>query len=85
MHPFYFGQQGVPFQWMLAKNDFHTCRAKAWNSLCSDVITTDGINSFKHKLKDNFFQEEKDMCSTQGESLCSSSPNISEHNNFVCQ
>ena len=44
---------------------------KIWNSLSSDLKSTNSINSFKHKIKDNFFQniqrEEKDIyiCSTK--------------------
>ena len=29
---------------------------KIWNSLPSDLKSTNNINSFKHKIKDNFFQ-----------------------------
>ena len=40
-------------------------RPKIWNSLSSDLKSTNSINSFKHKIKDNFFQniqrEEKDV------------------------
>ena len=38
---------------------------KIWNSLSSDLKSANNINSFKHKIKDNFFQniqrEEKDV------------------------
>ena len=38
---------------------------KIWNSLSSDLKSTNSINSFKHKIKDNFIQniqrEEKDI------------------------
>ena len=29
---------------------------KIWNSLSSDLKSTNSVNSFKHKIKDNFFQ-----------------------------
>ena len=38
---------------------------KIWNSLSSDLKSTNSVNSFKHKIKDNFFQniqrEENDI------------------------
>ena len=38
---------------------------KIWNSLSSDLKSTESINQFKHKIKGNFFQniqrEEKDI------------------------
>ena len=42
-----------------------------WNSLSTDLKSTNNINSFKHKIKDNFFQNERKtthLCST--ETMC---------------